>query len=67
MLLREPLCRHHVRCGGFQLVLPATDHTAFASHYRREAAAKARSEEERRSLLQLGQNEAINLEASADL
>src|SRR5205823_12111589 len=37
MLLREPLRRHHVRCGGLQFVLPAADHTAFASHHRLES------------------------------
>ena len=36
MLLGEPLCRHHVRCRGLQLVLPTTDHAALASHHRLE-------------------------------
>jgi hypothetical protein len=61
--------------GAWNVAIPVTSAMASSVECRRymddglRAAAKARSEEERRSLLQLGQtwHEAINLETSADL
>jgi hypothetical protein len=61
--------------GAWKVAIPVRSAMASSLEYRRymdeclRAAAKAKSEEERRSLLQLAQtwHEAINLEASAEL